>query len=237
MKYLDRAFELASRGFDPLPIVDKRCFVKGWPDAECQDEHLQAYWNGLWPDADVAARCTNLTVVDVDIKPGQGGLRTLLGWRNKFGGMPTTTTVRTRSGGLHYYFKAFEVTRKKFDGIDIKTGNAYVGAPPSKGYTWESEAPIAEAPAWLRLLCRPKRSPLLVRQVEQSGDWSRQIERMRTTGEGARDDTFWRYLWTMHQKGAGRQDIEALAAAAQEAGLSRYQIQQKLQRIQNSACV
>ena len=231
MKYIDRAFELAGRGFDPLPIVDKRCFIKGWPDADCQDENLQAEWARRWPNADVAARCTNLTVVDVDVKPGQGGLRTLHEWMLKFGGMPETTRVRTRSGGIHYYFQAFEVERKKFDGIDIKSGNAYVVAPPSQGYHWESEAPICAAPAWLRLLCRPERRPVLVRQVGEEGDWDDVIERMRNTGEGARDDTFWKYLWTMHNKGAARQDIERLAAAAQESGLHRGQIDSKIHRL------
>lgn len=235
MTYLQKAFELAERGFDPLPIVDKRCFIKGWPDVDCQDEELQAEWSNKWPDADVAARCTNLTVVDVDVKPGQGGLRTLHQWMCEYGGMPETTTVRTRSGGIHYYFQRFEVDRKKFDGIDIKTGNAYVGAPPSSGYRWESTAPICPAPVWLRRLCRPQRRPITVPQVGQEGDWSLQIERMRNTGPGGRDDKFWQYLWTMHNKGAARSDIEQLAQAALDAGLTRGEIDKKLRRIQISA--
>ena len=230
MTYIQKAFELAEQGFPPLPIVDKRCFIKGWPEVDCYDEEIQAEFDRRWPDADVAIRCTDLCVVDVDIKNGQPGLKTLLEWQGR--GLPETTTVRTRSGGLHLYYKYVpNVLNKKFPGVDIKTGNAYVCAPPSKGYSWESKSPIVEAPAWLveKLTYRPHYEP--IQRLESGGKWDVAIKRMRDTGEGARDETAWRYLFAMKQAGASRQDVEAMIQAALEAGLSRKQVFDKIKRL------
>jgi hypothetical protein len=100
-------------------------------------------WWAQWPDANVAiATGSGLVVLDVD--PYKGGLHSLsilLG-----GGFEwPTATVRTGSGGLHFYFTVDQSVRNATGfqgllGIDVRGDGGYVVAPPSnhlKGlYQW-----------------------------------------------------------------------------------------------------
>lgn len=67
--------------------------------------------------------------------------------------LPATWTVRTPSGGLHYWYLAAEGITNSPGGlpedIHVRGEGGYVLAPPSPGYTVESRSPMAEAPAWL----------------------------------------------------------------------------------------
>lgn len=143
------------RGFTPLPIVDKRCFQPAWQLVNVDEEQL-AKWQKRWPTADVAVRCDGMCVVDVD--PRHGGLVTLADWIGKHGSMDAGRIAGTKNKGLHYYYTMpeEEITKKRFDGIDIKAGKgAYVVAPPSKGYEWIEDGPLGPPPSWLRVqLCQ-----------------------------------------------------------------------------------
>jgi predicted P-loop ATPase len=112
---------------------------------------------------------TGVFVVDVDVKGGVDGYAQLEG----LGELPDTFTVRTSSGGAHFYFKhpGFRVFNKKpASAIDIKgdkdasDGLVYVVGPESPGYVKTSDPcvvvpgdpydvvsdlPIADAPEWL----------------------------------------------------------------------------------------
>src|SRR5215217_4156165 len=71
-----------------------------------------------------------------------------------------TLTVRTPSGGLHFYFKYAEgITNRTGtlpEGIDIRGAGGYVIVPPSPGYSYEKPASIRPAPEVLLEKLREK---------------------------------------------------------------------------------
>ncbi len=77
--------------------------------------------------------------------------------------LPATWTVRTPSGGLHYYFQPVEGLANSAgglpSGIDVRGLGGYVIAPPSPGYEVVDRTPMAEAPPWLLDLIRGPRKP------------------------------------------------------------------------------
>ena len=111
----------------------------------------------------------NLLVVDVDVK--DDGVREFRKYRREFG-TPETLTVKTPSGGNHYYFNhshedpdtALMIqtylknkTRYRGKGLDIRTEGGYVCAPPSvvNGVAYEvslNTKPIDLPPSLLKWL-------------------------------------------------------------------------------------
>jgi biotin operon repressor len=105
-----------------------------------------AMWFIEHPDDNVGVVCgaSGLMVVDIDSEEGE---RTAAQWD-----LPPTLEARTRRG-RHLYFKARgeTVNSIKFAGLDVKAGNGFVVAPPSRRvdgetYVWANDLPIAEAP-------------------------------------------------------------------------------------------
>ena len=111
----------------------------------------------------------NLLVVDVDVK--DDGVREFRKYRREFG-TPETLTVKTPSGGNHYYFNYSHgdpdtdimirhylknKTKYRGKGLDIRTEGGYVCAPPSvvNGVAYEvtrSTRPIDLPPSLLKWL-------------------------------------------------------------------------------------
>lgn len=99
-------------------------------------------------------------MLDVDIKDGKRGDRTLAELLRDRGSIGWTRSARTPTGGVHFYFavpRTFPLVRGTEalgDGLDI-LGAGSVTLPPSRlshgGYTWvEDGAPGFAAPsAWL----------------------------------------------------------------------------------------
>lgn len=100
---------------------------------------------------------SGIFVLDVD--PKNGGDDNLLALVSRYGGLPDTYTVRTPSGGWHFYFQLpnFPVTNSPGglpDGLDIRGDGGQVVAPGSSSgagglYTIHADLPTAPAPAWL----------------------------------------------------------------------------------------
>jgi hypothetical protein len=97
-------------------------------------------------------------VVDIDTKPGKVGAQTLAGLEMLHGRLPRTLTVRSPSGGLHYYFTETGVVRHRLAlgkhgfGDDVDSPN-YVLLPNCRldtggQYIIVNDAPIAPAPDW-----------------------------------------------------------------------------------------
>ena len=117
------------------------------------------------------SRSGGLVVLDLDTKPGRDGLE----WaRNAPGPLPATFTVRTPSGGLHFYFSApvdpvSNSSDKIAPGVDIRGEGGFVVGPGSRRadgglYTVALDVPIAPLPAWLRDLAgaaRPAKDRVL----------------------------------------------------------------------------
>lgn len=161
-KQLEAALEWASRGFRvfPLRVGGKRPIADEWPDVATADANeIRALW-GERP-YNVGVLTDNLIVVDADEKNGKQGMQTFFDLD-----LPVDTlTVRTPSGGRHFYYKGpnrNNSSEKLGNGIDIRSYHGYVIAPGSyldpldpnnKGiggdYTMELDAPVAAAPAHL----------------------------------------------------------------------------------------
>lgn len=91
-------------------------------------------------------------VIDVDVKDGRQGAAWLDANSHR---MPQTRTARTGSGGIHIYLahwgeRVKNSQSKIAPGIDVRGDGGYVIVPPSPGYAIADDAPIAEAPDWLR---------------------------------------------------------------------------------------
>lgn len=94
----------------------------------------------------IPAKQNRLIIVDVDVA-GISHKKDGREWWAKFSkehGVPMTYTVRTPSGGYHYYFKlpdavnpdTFSPPGQLAPGVDVKW-NGWVGAPPTAGYQIE----------------------------------------------------------------------------------------------------
>ncbi|MGY4358484.1 hypothetical protein ACVWZR_007609 [Bradyrhizobium sp. i1.3.1] len=70
-----------------------------------------------------------------------------------------TKTVRTRSGGKHYYFQHVGLGNSPGRlpaAWDVRASGGYVLVPGNPGYTLEVDMPPADAPEWLLTLIRPR---------------------------------------------------------------------------------
>ncbi|HVA17457.1 MAG TPA: bifunctional DNA primase/polymerase [Candidatus Dormibacteraeota bacterium] len=116
------------------------------------DRWTKEFQNCNWG---LALNKSGMIVVDVDTKPGKVGQQTLDILELEHGPLPRTLTVRTPSGGSHYYFH--ETARVKHRmrvsafGRDVDSTN-YVLLPGSlvhgAGYTILDNVPAIAAPDW-----------------------------------------------------------------------------------------
>lgn len=110
------------------------------------------------PYIGIPGRQNRLVIIDVDSAEQGGHKKDGREWWANFhkeSGVPPTYTVRTRSGGWHFYFRLpegmdpdmFSPPGQLADGVDVKY-NGWVAAPPTVGYTvyWGSIADIAYVP-------------------------------------------------------------------------------------------
>lgn len=114
----------------------------------------------------------------LDIDPKHGGLESLSALEMTHGALPKTYTIRTGSGGLHFYFTLagidFDLTNTMGRaggrlpvGMDVRGRGGFVVAPPSVSghgaYAAMADpdrpylvGPLAHAPTWLSEMQRPK---------------------------------------------------------------------------------
>jgi P4 family phage/plasmid primase-like protien len=145
-----------------LVAIDKRPILPGWQRASTNDPADVRRWLGerrfAGANIGVHAERSGLVIVDLDVRPDKNGIDSWLelshGWE------PDTFTVRTPTGGLHYYFEAPEGVRlantagKLGKGIDTRS-SGYAVAPPSVTTAGEymvtnwSVGRLEPAPRWL----------------------------------------------------------------------------------------
>lgn len=162
---LDEALRYAQDyGFSVIPCTPKNkspITAHGIKDASKNPETIRQWWE-TWPDANIGIACgapsSNLIVLDIDGLAGEQSLQKL---QLQFGNLPTTPRVET-GNGFQYYFRSKYPIRNRVGlkpGIDIRSENGYVIAPPSthpngKLYKWLSgnslsDVPIADLPWWI----------------------------------------------------------------------------------------
>jgi hypothetical protein len=151
--------------------------IQQWQhSASSEPDRIREWWQ-RWPEANVAI-LTGQGLLVIDVDPRNGGDESLRALEDKFGSLGAPT-VRTGSGGTHYYFhydRAIAIrcnhNTKLGAGLDVKGERGYVVAPPSNHasggrYGWlVDEHDFPEAPGWLieQLRNRPKRIESTVAQ-------------------------------------------------------------------------
>lgn len=154
--FLSRALSYAGQGWHVLPLhsIDANgcctcgkvnchspgkhpCTRHGVKDASIDAQQIHSWW-AQWPFANVGIATGDVSgffVLDVDPKNGGDASLDLL--VAKDGPMPTTVTVRTGSGGRHFYFQMPDHPLGNGSGslprgLEIRANGDYVMAPPSR---------------------------------------------------------------------------------------------------------
>ncbi len=146
--------------------VGKHPISKGWQSGAAMSlADAFSVWGEDMPRANIGIRtgsASGIFVLDED--PDNGGREAIERMTQANGPLPATYTVRTGSGGRHWYFRlpsAFRVTnganrllvQQYGTGLDIRGEGGQVVAAPSvsgKGaYTVLDETDPADAPGWL----------------------------------------------------------------------------------------
>lgn len=148
---LREALLWASRGRPVFPLLPgrKQPAVPWSTEATTDARYLRAWFDPENPARQTAAYPPSkpfglglptgdgLVVVDVDLAKGA----TIPEW------LPGTYTVRTQSGGLHYYYlvdgEVPNSANKLGENIDVRGDGGYVVAPPTPGYRILVNVPIA----------------------------------------------------------------------------------------------
>jgi len=134
----------------------------GVKSATHDPDRLRA-WHERWPKANWGIACGGASrILVIDIDPDKGGEAS---WRRLTDehGWPDCPTVRTGSGGYHYYMRVpdgVDMPRNSASGlapgVDIRSEGGYVVAPGSmhrsgNAYEWAEfeDEPIPDAPVWL----------------------------------------------------------------------------------------
>lgn len=155
IEYAKTGFYIFPCGLDKTPIVDHSLrFVHGFKDAKSDLKLIARTWR-KYPDAGIGlALPEDLIVIDLDVKkdddkrpilvdgkPDIIGLKSFQGLIAKLNLSEAdldTLTVKTQSGGRHFYYRmpegipSFNHTHA-MEGLDIKGFNGYVILPNSEG--------------------------------------------------------------------------------------------------------
>jgi len=136
----------------PLPRHAKAAPPKGFPQIPRATAAQVAAWEAELPGRNYAIiPGIGLTFIDVDVRDDKGGRESLDLLELEYGALPKTFTVRTPSGGLHFYFRGLHTFKNGFrPGLDCPP---YVVAPYSVTDTGRYEvidpSPAAPMPNWL----------------------------------------------------------------------------------------
>ena len=205
------ALRIARKGKPVFPCKpDKAPYTpRGFKDASADPEQVDAWWD-KWPEAKIGMPTgTPSRVFVFDVDPKHGGWEALETLESEHGTLPDTLTVRTPSGGLHYYFQHVDGLTNRTGqlpaGIDIRGEGGYVIAPPSAGYTVENRAPIADAPAWLLEALRDE--PRKPSGPGRSGPRATFPDDGGPIHEGGRDEALTRIAGRLHD---GTRDLAQL---------------------------
>ena len=151
---LNFALAFANAGFHLHPCKeDKKPHLDAWPDRATTDQAQINAWAQRFPNCrwGVAAGKSGLVIIDSDIKENKRGEDTLALLQADNGHLPETYTVRTKSGGIHRYFKGQTKTASQNLGpaLDTRSVGGYAIIPDGIDYLPLNNAPIVEAPQWI----------------------------------------------------------------------------------------
>jgi hypothetical protein len=141
---------------------DKRPVLKGWPNRASTERDAIAL---LWRDHPgpligvVTGHRSSVSVLDVDQKHPEA----VAWWQDSHSRLLRTRVYRTRSGGLHLYYRHHCGIRNSqgriCEGVDVRGSGGYVVHWFSAGLDCLDHSPPAPWPAWLLAETAPKPSP------------------------------------------------------------------------------
>jgi Bifunctional DNA primase/polymerase, N-terminal len=145
LRCLNRGWRVA-----PLPVGKKFAPPDGYLDAPLVGVAKLKQWEANRPGRNYAV-IPGLSLTMLDVDPKSGGPASLDLLEVEYGTLPPTFTVRTPSGGTHYYFRGLHTFKLKFrPGLDAPQ---YVVAPWSvvdgKRYDVIDGRALAPIPNWL----------------------------------------------------------------------------------------
>src|SRR4051794_36967936 len=205
----DAALKIAAKGKPVFPCKpNKRPYTpNGFKDATTHPARVNAYWN-RHQGAKIGmptGTASGVFVIDVDRLDALGELPREL---------PETLTIRTASGGLHFYFNHVAgITNQRGRlpaGIDVRGDGGYAIVAPSEGYTVEHRAPIADAPDWLLETLRDE--PRKPGRPGRTGRTGAYLDDGEPIPDGTRDETLTRIAGRLHD---GTRDLAQLEADLQ----------------------
>jgi Bifunctional DNA primase/polymerase, N-terminal len=221
-------------GYAVFPCAeDKRPTLKGWPERASTDpnEIARLWWDHGGPLIGIATgQRSGVDVLDFDVKHNEA----LWWWRTHRPRLPATAAYRTRSGGLHLYFRHTEGVRntasRVIKGIDTRGDGGFVISWFAAGLACLDPSAPAPWPDWLLALVLPPPPKPVMRQPfkPKAGDADFAIlsicRRVARANEGERNAVL---NWAAFRLGArvaagemGRSEAEALLqGAAAAAGL------------------
>lgn len=215
---IEAASIYTSRGWSVLPLVadEKRPLTRnGLYNATLLEDTINEWYN-RWPDANIGIRTgaeSGIIVLDVDVKNGAEGLKSLAELESEYGSLPVTLRATTPSGGQHLYFKhpgGKIKNRTSFrPGLDLRCDGGYIVAPPSsiddKPYEWvDPSLKIADAPEWLVEIIKSKASSF----GDHSSSETHIVSGISGVPEGQRNDSVFRYAASLRSKGTPREEAE-----------------------------
>ena len=203
----DTASEMLNRGYSVFPLridgpdTNGKKIVR--PLCQWRKVEIPEVGTGTWEQANAyGISCDGLTVVDLDVRGGDGIAEFRKICQDKGLAWPVPTfTVKTASGGMHLYFRGSagkNSVKRLGPNIDIRTDGGMVIGPGSASFdgsmwTIETDLEPMELPRWLRELTSIRPS---------HGDWASQVpsgwyrrslddlaSEVATAPDGSRNDT------------------------------------------------
>ncbi len=133
---LNSALFLAEEGFKVFPLRknDKQPAISNWQKLATEEHSKIKEWFES-KDLNIGILTgEGLIVLDLDIKNGKDGVKSLENWEAINGILPETRASKTAGGGLHLYYRISEEIRNKaniYEGVDVRGDGGYVVAPGS----------------------------------------------------------------------------------------------------------
>jgi hypothetical protein len=195
---------------------DKRPTIAGWPERASTDP--EAIWR-LWherpgPLIGVATGArSGVSVLDVDRKHPTA----VAWWLDSYPLLLPTRTYRTRSGGLHLWFKHRDGVRNSQGkiclGVDSRGEGGFVVHWFAGGYECLDPSPPAPWPAWLLAELTPRPAPRPRPRPGGSND-SRRLDgilrRLGSAREGERNGVLFWAACRLDERRMRQGEIEAL---------------------------
>lgn len=157
------ALHWAERGYPVFPLREneKEPAFDDWVELATTDaDTLRRVWTDpvlrMERNYNIGMLCTDMVVVDIDVKSGKNGLEEYL----QLGGHYETLVVQTPSGGFHCYFNGPDSSNAPLSkAVDVRSHNGFVVAPGSSidgvPYSIVRDGDVAWVPASIERILKP----------------------------------------------------------------------------------